>query len=209
MEEVCLTIVIFCASVLVIKKDNGTLKLKDYKIFSKTIGYSVIFAVLVEIITAVTLAIQDLIKWKKEKNKKKKGLDPQSVVEEKHLFASNDEEKTKFKLGGNAKGYKSEARLTIKNVPKTPMLNSNLLKKSGKEKRRSTKQGSKIKARVTVNKRRKSRSNTNRLKLLDADAEASSRFYDKEKTEELERMKKQMAEIDIATNSPVSKKRMR
>jgi hypothetical protein len=57
VEEVCLTVVLFCAAILVFRKNNGSLKLNDYKIFSSTIGYAVIIAVIVEILSTLILAI--------------------------------------------------------------------------------------------------------------------------------------------------------
>jgi hypothetical protein len=71
VEEICLTIVIFCAIVLVFKRDNNSLQLRDYKIYSRTIAIAVVIAVLFEVVSTVILVIMDLREWCRSRGKKK------------------------------------------------------------------------------------------------------------------------------------------
>lgn len=94
IEEVCFTIIVICATVLIFKDNNGTLKLNDFETYSKTIAYTVVVAVLVEISSMIFGAISSLVQWIKNKKRvksKKNEVGMQSLEEQKLVRAHENE----------------------------------------------------------------------------------------------------------------------
>ena len=88
IEEVSLIIVILSAMVLIYLNKAKDIKLSQIRVYSTVIAYTVIIAVIVEVISIVAISIRDFVDWwKKRKNQKKEQqrLDSTSKLEDKTI----------------------------------------------------------------------------------------------------------------------------